>query len=70
VRQSSLVTVLAEASIHNERGVTAVPIDSPENEMSGCVHTLRDSYRKRSMQEFIRMLSGSIAVSERIRAWI
>jgi len=38
--------------------------------MSGCVHTLRDSYRKRSMQEFIRMLSGSIAVSERIRAWI
>ena len=70
VRQSNLVTVLAEASIHNERGVTAVPIDSPENEMSGCVHTLRDSYRKRSMQEFIRMLSGSIAVSERIRAWI
>ena len=25
VRQSNLVTVLAEASIHNERGVTAVP---------------------------------------------
>ena len=32
VRQSNLVTVLAEASIHNERGVKAVPIDIPDNE--------------------------------------
>lgn len=56
VRQSNLVTVLAEASIHNERGVKAVPIDIPDNEMVGCVHTLEDSYRKHSMLEFIKML--------------
>lgn len=70
IRQSMLVTVLAEATIHNESGVKAIPLDIPDNEMAGCIHTLKDSYRKRSMQEFIRMLSESIAVKERQNAWI
>lgn len=70
VRQSNLVTVLAEASIHNERGVKAVPIDIPDNEMVGCVHTLEDSYRKHSMLEFIKMLCQSVAVRERINSWL
>ncbi|MFG6388058.1 MAG: hypothetical protein K1V74_06130, partial [Muribaculaceae bacterium] len=70
VRQSNLVTVLAEASIHNERGVKAVPIDIPDNEMVGCVHTLEDSYRKHSMLEFIKMLCESVAVRERINWWL
>ena len=30
--------------------------------MTGCVHLLTDSYRKRSMQEFLRLLSDSVAV--------
>lgn len=70
VRQSNLVTVLAEASIHNERGVKAVPIDIPDNEMVGCVHTLENSYRKHSMLEFIKMLCESVAVRERINSWL
>lgn len=70
IRQTSLVSVLAEATIHNESGVRAVRLDYPENEMSGCVHTLKDTYRKRSMQEFLRMLSESFAVRERQNAWI
>ena len=70
VRQSNLVTVLAEASIHNERGVKAVPIDIPDNELVGCVHTLEDSYRKHSMLEFIKMLCESVAVRERINSWL
>ena len=70
VRQSNLVTILAEASIHKESGVKAVAIDISENEMTGCVHTLGDSYHKRSMQEFLKLLSESIAVRERANAWI
>lgn len=70
IRQSMLVTVLAEATIHNETGVKAIPLDIPEYEMSGCVHTLKNTYRKKSMQEFIRMLGESIAVKERQNAWI
>ena len=70
IRQTNLVSVLAEATIHNEFGVKAIPLDFPDNEMTGCVHTLRNSYRKHSAQEFIRMLSDSIAVKERQTSWI
>ena len=65
-----LVSVLAEATIHNETGVTAIPLDFPGNELEGCVHTLKGNYRKRAAQEFIRLLSESLAVKERQNAWI
>ncbi|MDE6159317.1 MAG: LysR family transcriptional regulator [Bacteroidaceae bacterium] len=70
VKQSQLVTVLAEATIRNEQGIKAVPLDFPENEMAGCVHVLRNTYRKHSMQEFIRLLSEANAVKERIHDWL
>ena len=50
IRESMLVTILAEATIHNETGVKAIPIDHPASEMAGCVHTLKNAYRKKSMQ--------------------
>ena len=70
IRQTCLVTVLAEDSIYNERDVKAIPIDIPENEMMGCVHILKDSYHKHSMKEFVRLLSESIAVKVRQNSWI
>lgn len=70
IRQSKFVSVLAEATIHNETGVKAIPLDIPDNEMSGCVHTLKDTYHKKSMLEFIRLLNESLAVRERQNAWI
>ena len=48
----------------------AIPIDIPGNEMTGCVHTLKDTYRKRSMLEFVKMLSESVAVREHIKSWL
>lgn len=70
VRQTSLVTVLAEDSIYDVRDVKAVPIDIPENQMTGCVHILKGGYRKHSMQEFIRILTESIAVKRLQNNWI
>ncbi len=70
LRQSMLVSVLAEATTHNERDVKAIPLDVPCNEMAGCVHILKDSYRKKSMLEFVRMLGESIAVKDRQNAWL
>ncbi len=70
IRQSSLVTILSESAIHREAGIKAIPIDSVNNEMKGCVHMLANVYRKHSMQEFIRILSESNAVRERRREWI
>lgn len=70
VRQSKLVTVLAESSLYRQLGVKAVKINTPENEMIGCVHTLANTYHKKSMQAFVKLLSESLAVKERANAWI
>lgn len=70
LRQTMLVSVLAEASTHNEPGIKAIPLDFPENEMEGCVHTLKGSYHKRAAREFIKLLSESLAVRERQNAWL
>lgn len=70
IRQTGLVTVLAEDSIYDVRDVKAVPIDVPGNEMAGCVHILKDTYRKHSMQEFIRILTESFAVKRLQNNWI
>ena len=42
----------------------------PGNGMEGCVHVLKNVYRKRSAQEFLRMLSESNAIRERLRDWL
>ena len=70
VRQTNLVTVLAEDSIYDFSDVKAVPIAVHDNQMSGCVHILKETYRKQSMQEFIRILSESIAVKRLQNNWI
>lgn len=70
IRQTRMVTVLAEDSIYNERDVRAVPLDVPDNEMTGCVHVLKDNYHKYSMKEFVRLLSESLAVKRRQNSWI
>lgn len=70
IRQTNLVTVLAEDSIYNERDVKAIPLDVPDNEMTGCVHILKDTYHKNSMKEFVRLLSESLAVKRRQNSWI
>lgn len=70
IRQTHFVTVLAEDSIYNERDVKAIPLDVPNNEMTGCVHILKDTYHKHSMKEFVRLLSESLAVKSRQISWI
>jgi len=70
IRQTNLVTVLAEDSIYNEHDVKAIPIDVPDNDMIGCVHILKDTYHKHSMKEFVRLLSESLAVKKRQNSWI
>ena len=70
VRQSMLVGILSEATMYDTDGIKAIPIDRPENEMQGCVHTLRNTYRKHAMLRFIKMLSEANAVRERVSEWI
>lgn len=62
VRESNYVTVLSESTIIHERGLKSVRLDCDGNAMEGCIHVLRDSYLKRSAQEFIRMLGESTSI--------
>lgn len=70
IRQTHLVTVLAEDSVCGEEHVRAIPLDVPCNEMTGCVHILKDTYHKQSMKEFVRLLGESLAVKKRQNSWI
>ena len=65
VRESNYVTVLSESTVVYEDGLKAIPIietDTPENEMQGCIHLLKNAYVKNSTKEFIRMLGESTAM--------
>ena len=65
VRESNYVTVLSESTVVYEDGLKAIPIidtDTPENEMLGCIHLLKNAYVKNSAKEFIRMLGESTSI--------
>ncbi len=62
IRQSKLVTILAEATIHDEDGLVAIPLEMAGNDMEGCIHLLKQAYVKNSAREFYRLLSQSRAI--------
>lgn len=62
IRESNYVTILSESTVIDERGLVAVPLDVSDNEMEGCVHLLKNSYVKNSVQEFIRLLTQSTSI--------
>lgn len=70
VKQSGMVTVLSETTIYNVNGVKAIPLDLKHKEMEGCVFMKKNVYRKHSTREFIRILSESNAVRERVKEWL
>ena len=65
VRESNYVTILSESTVVGENGLKAIPItdtDTPDKEMQGCIHLLKNSYVKNSTKEFVRMLSNSSSI--------
>ena len=64
VESSNLLSILSESTIHNYLDLKAVPINSPQNEMQGCIHFLKNDYRKHSSVEFIKMLRESDTVKK------
>ena len=69
VRKSDMITILAEATVYNQSGVKALPLEDLHCEMEGCIHALRNSYRKHSALAFIDMLRDSPAVTARRHNW-
>ncbi len=70
VSVTKMVTFLSEATLLHKDGLVAVALDAPATQMEGCVHTIKNAYRKRAADEFIRILSQSNAVMERAYNWL
>ena len=70
VSNSNLVTILSEATICGESNLVAVPIDAPGTQMEGCVHLLKDSYRKYSAVKFVKLLCESESIREKAFNWL
>lgn len=62
IKQSQLVTVLAEATIHDEEELVAIPLEMPDNNMEGCIHVLKQTYIKAAAKEFCKKLCQSRAI--------
>lgn len=69
LRKSNYVTVLSETVILEHEGLVTIDIDDAECSMEGCLHFCANRYRKRSTEEFIRLLSDTKAL-RRSRLWL
>lgn len=70
VKNTDLVTILSEATIHDTPNVRAILLDTKGETMAGCIHMLKGAYRKHSATEFMRMLCESDAVRFRRNSWV
>lgn len=71
IQSSHLLTILSEATIyHHKERLRAIPLDIPQNQMEGCIHVLKKSYRKRSAEAFVKLLRESNEINERINRWL
>lgn len=59
IEDSKLITILPYSTIERHKSLKAIPLDIPNKEFQGCVHILKDTYRKQSAQVFVQMLRES-----------
>lgn len=65
VQSTNLITVISSLASYYRTNLVAIPLEGGNYSMVGCVHRLKDGYRKRSADIFIDMLRESAQV-ERI----
>ena len=70
VQDNNFLTMLSEASIRGRDLLKAVPLDLPDNQMQGCVHTLKRVYHKRSAEAFVKMLRDANIIQELSGKWL
>jgi LysR family cyn operon transcriptional activator len=69
LHKSNYVTLLSETVIFEQDGLVTIDIDDATCNMEGCLHFCTNRYRKRSVEEFIRLLSDTKAM-RRSRLWL
>ncbi len=68
VGRSRLVSVLSASTVKGHQDVVAIPIDLPENEMIGCIHTLEGAYEKNAAKEFLQLLRQQNDLQEMVNS--
>lgn len=61
VRKSKMLTILSCSSVATNPDLRAIPLEGDAGLMMGCFHTLRGVYRKRAVDEMLRLLKEYIA---------
>ena len=70
VQNNNLLTMLSEASVRGRDFLKAVPLDLPDNQMQGCVHTLKHAYHKRSADIFVKMIREANTIQDISSKWL
>lgn len=70
VEENNFLTMLSEAAIRGRDLLKAVPLNLPDNQMQGCVHTLKRAYKKRSADAFVQMLRETNIIQELSGKWL
>lgn len=65
IQGTSLISVVSSLAAYYRPGLVAIPLEGGKYTMLGCVHRLKDGYRKKAADIFIRMLHDSAQI-ERI----
>lgn len=56
IQSTDMISILSSQTIQYRPGLVAIPIKDIDYRMQGCVHFLKEGYRKRSADVFIDML--------------
>ena len=62
LQSSDMVSILSSFAIYYRSNLVAVPIEGVTRVMEGCVHQLKNGYRKKSASVFIDMLRDSALI--------
>lgn len=62
VQGTNLVTMVSSLAAYYRPNLVAIPLKERSGQMLGCVHRLRNGYRKRSSEEFLKILRDSALI--------
>lgn len=64
LQSTNLVSVLSSLAVAYRPSLVAIPLEGVKKEMTGCIHTLRDGYRKNSVEVFLDMLRDTALIEK------
>jgi Transcriptional regulator len=60
---TDMIGIMSSLATHYHPSLVAIPIEDMRRTMTGCIHTMKDAYRKRAASVFIEMLRSSAVLT-------